>query len=41
MKELEAANVTRGYDDYLMDYDKERRDRAKRRSEGRKYNCHF
>lgn len=32
-EELEAANVTRGYDDYLMDYDKERRDRAKRRSE--------
>lgn len=32
-EELEAANVTRGYDDALMDYDKERRDRAKRRSE--------
>lgn len=32
-EELEAANVTRGYDDAQMEYDKERRDRAKRRSE--------
>ena len=32
-EELEAANVTRGYDDAQMEYDKARRDRAKRRSE--------
>ena len=32
-EELEAANVTRGYDAALMEYEKERRDRAKRRSE--------
>jgi hypothetical protein len=32
-EELEAANVTRAYDDAQMEYDIERRDRAKRRSE--------
>lgn len=32
-EELEAANVTRGYDAAQMEYDKARRDRAKRRSE--------
>lgn len=32
-EELEASNVTRAYDEALMDYEKSRRDRAKRRSE--------
>lgn len=32
-EELEAANVTRGYDAAQMEYDKARRDRAKARSE--------
>lgn len=32
-EELEASNLTRGYDDAQMEYDKKRRDRAKARSE--------
>lgn len=32
-EEIEASNFTRGYDNALMDYERQRRDRARRRSE--------